>query len=174
MVNIDIMELYKMYAANPDKFSEILRNIIFHEFLVIHNEILSARLEIKGLDKNPLYAHDKSRQIIQIKELLDKLPLVFETGTTVTEFFRCTIICGKLNGEETRIKLSQVQAKVEDIKAQFYERLEQGITTKIPREEADALKEKNLGPAKELAVDLLSAAVDLIKETEMCYWRECD
>ncbi len=174
MVNIDIMELYKMYAANPDRFSEILRNIVFHEFLVIHNEILSTELEIKGLDKNPLYAHDKSRQIIQIKELLDKLPLVFETGTTVTEFFRCTIIYGKLNGEETRIKLSQVQAKVEDIKAQFYERLERGITTKMPREEADALKEKNLGPAKELATDLLSVTLNSIEEIEGLYWQECD
>lgn len=175
MVNIDIMELYKMYVANPDRFSEILRNVIFHELVVIQNEILSTELEIKGLDKSyPLYAHDKSRQIARVKELLEKLPSLFETGIAVAEYFRCTSIYGRYTGEDARIRFLQVQTKVEGIKAKFYERLERGITTKMPREEADALKEKNLGPAKELATDLLSVTINSIEEIEGLYWQECD
>ncbi|MBR5621548.1 hypothetical protein IKW75_03670 [Candidatus Saccharibacteria bacterium] len=162
MVNIDIMELYKMYAANPDTFQLVFKNFIFHELLVIKDGIDHEIAEI-----NDAESYDRSTAKISME--LDRLPELFKLGISTTEFLRCVPFNGKYTGEDARVRLGIAKAKVERVKDKFFEKLNEGITPHTPKDEANNIREQNFEPAKAHAVALLRDVNSYIETTEANY-----
>lgn len=166
MVNIDIMELYKMYAANPDTFQLVFKNLVFHELLVIKEGITRTTTEISDLSNSDLIIYSKTGQIA-LK--LAKLPDLFEPAISAAEYFRCVPISGQYTGEDVRIRLGIAQEKVRKIEADFSNNL-----SKYAHVEDSEAYEKEFASSMEHMLESLNDTVDSLVKIEGFYARATD
>lgn len=169
MINIDIMELYKLYVADPKLTHEVLQNIFLHGLLDIKTGLVQAKDDINKLEKRPANIRNKLNQIPQIRDELTALTMLFDATITLGSFFRRTPIFANYSGEDIRVRLGAVQSEAECINSKFFERLEQDIPDKMLITETDDLRLKNFDPAKELAIDLITRVIDEVEKIEKLY-----